>query len=539
MNTISGLKASTLLGGLAALVLLSGCFETKQEFTLNPDGSGKVVHESVFQTMNMSGSSRDTEKQAKAAVAEVISQSKGVEAWRDVSYEILDDGRIAFRGMAYFRNLSELDIPNQTMLEFDWVRDGGTGTLTLRAKDGPGDKNPPPAAENLTPQQAALKIKEGRAKYQQMKPMMAMIVGTMKHDVVFHLPGRPGKSSAFQKDGSGTLSLQFSGAKMLEAMEALINDDAWMARNSGVMDPDSAPPMDEEMSRLLFGEKGPVQAAVSGLGDAAFDYEAELASAQEAFATLRQELGAGPVTIAAPAQSGELKSVRVVGVRFVREMEEGLGVRPFSEEPGYTLSLLAELPGSVLSMTDECVLETAIADDGTDLLPESEWSRRISFPNLSENKTWVIFDARMTLPGPGVKDLRELTGRLQYTVATGTKEVDLGFAKLAAGTEGSELGAVIETIGAENGNDGPQSIELKLASQPDNLKALYLVSGKNKTELNRNGYSGYNDSYTYTYQSETGFPAKARLVAEVYAEMQTFNAPFKLENLTLLGEPAE
>ena len=131
MKTISGLKAFTLPGGLAALILLSGCFETKQEFTLNPDGSGKVVHESTFQTMDITGGGqRDAERQMKAAVAEVISQSKGVEAWRDVSYEIGDDGRIAFRGTAYFRNLSELDIPNQTMLEFDWARDGGTGNLS-------------------------------------------------------------------------------------------------------------------------------------------------------------------------------------------------------------------------------------------------------------------------------------------------------------------------------------------------------------------------------------------------------------------------
>lgn len=533
MKTISGLKAFTLPGALTALVLLSGCFETKQEFTLNPDGSGKVVHESTFQTMDISGGGqRDAERQMKAAVAEVIGQSKGVEAWRDVSYEILDDGRIAFRGTAYFRNLSELDIPNQTMLEFDWARDGGTGTLTLRAKDGPGDKPAPMTDEKLTPQQAALKIKEGRAKYQQMKPMMAMIVGAMKHDVVFHLPGRPGKSSAFQKDGAGTLSLQFSGAKMLEAMDALINDDAWMARNSGVMDPDSAPPMDEEMSKLLFGEKGPVQATVNGLGDAAFDYEAEVADAQEAFAALRQEIGARAPTVAAPAQSGELKSVRVVGVRVVREVEEGLDVRPFSEEPGYTLSLLAELPGSVLAMTDECVLETAVADDGTDLLPESEWSRRISFPNLSEDKAHVIFDAKLALPGPGVKGLREVSGRLQYTVAAGTKEVDLGFASLAAGAEGGELGAHIESLDGE-------TMELKLELKPDDIKAFFLVVGDNKTELNRRGYSGFNDSYTYTYESEQGFPAKAKLVVETYADLQTFDAPFKVENLTLLGEPAE
>ncbi|MDQ5981210.1 MAG: hypothetical protein QG602_4188, partial [Verrucomicrobiota bacterium] len=312
----------------------------------------------------------------------------------------------------------------------------------------------------------------------------------------------------------------------------LINDDTWMGRNSGLMDPEAGPPMDEEMSKLLFGEKGPVQATVTGLGDAAFDYEAEVASAQEAYAALRQELGAGPVATAAPAQSGELKSVQVVGVRFARLTEEGLGLRPFSSEPGYTLSLLAELPGSVLAMTEECVLETAVADDGTDLLPESEWSRRISLPSLSDSKTHVLFEAQLALPGPGVKHIREVSGRLQFTVAAGTKEVDLGFAKLAAGADGKELDAHVESL------DG-QNLELKLALKPDDIRALFLVVGGNKTELNRRGYSGFNDSYTYTFESESGFPAKAKLVVDTYADLQTFNAPFKLEHLTLLGEPAE
>ncbi|MDQ5979221.1 MAG: hypothetical protein QG602_2195, partial [Verrucomicrobiota bacterium] len=211
MSMLTDGRIFNVLGGAAVLGLLAGCFETKQEFTLNPDGSGKVVHQSTFQTMDMGGGKGDTAKQAKAAASELLSKSQGIEAWRDVSYEVLDDGRIAFKGTAYFRNLSDLDIPNQTMLEFDWARDGGSGTLTLRAKDGPQGKQKPaakPAADNLTPQQAAAKIKEARAKYQQMKPMMAMIMGAMKHEVVFHLPGRTGKSTAFQKDG-GALSLAF------------------------------------------------------------------------------------------------------------------------------------------------------------------------------------------------------------------------------------------------------------------------------------------------------------------------------------------
>ena len=34
---------------------------------------------------------------------------------------------------------------------------------------------------------------------------------------------------------------------------------------------------------------------------------------------------------------------------------------------------------------------------------------------------------------------------------------------------------------------------------------------------------------------QTNFPANSQLVAEVYDKMQTFEAPFKLENISLLG----
>jgi hypothetical protein len=540
MTTTDRYRCFTLLIALAAFGFLTGCFETKQEFTLNPDGSGKVVHESQFQAMNLSGNKAGAEKQLRAAVGEIITKSKGVDAWRDVSYELLDDGRISFKGTAYFRNLSALNIPNQTMLEFDWTPgDDHTGVLTLRAKEGDKKKSRTPApAEDLTGEALALKLKQERAKYQQMKPMMAMIMGPMKHEAVFHLPGQLGNSSAFQKDPSGVLSLRFDGNKMLAALEKLINDDTWMARNSGIMKPDSAPPMDEQMSQLLFGETGPIQATVAGLGAPTFDYETEVDAAREDFAALQQQLGQGPIAPALPsAKGGELRSLKVLGVQLVRAFDEEMDNRPFNAEPGFTLALLAELPGSVLAMTDECGLDTAIADDGSDLLPESEWDRRISFPHLTPDKSRVMFEAKMVLPGPKVKSLREVTGHLQYRVASGSREIDLGFKGLTAGAAGKELGAQIDVIGADSGNDGPQPLELRLAIKPDELKALYLVVGKQRTELKNNGYSGNDEEYTYTYESESGFPAKGRLIVEVFAEVQVFNAPFKLENLSLLGEP--
>ena len=148
-------------------------------------------------------------------------------------------------------------------------------------------------------------------------------------------------------------------------------------------------------------------------------------------------------------------------------------------------------------------------------------------------------EVELKLPGTAVKGIREVSGHLQYKVAGPMKELELGFPKLAAGAKAKELGAEIESIKAGGEGDKAQTMELKLEIEPDALKVLYLMVGKTKTELKQRGYGGGNGTYTYTYESETGYPAKSRLVAEVYDQQQTFDVPFKLENITLLGEPAE
>jgi hypothetical protein len=360
----------------------------------------------------------------------------------------------------------------------------------------------------------------------------------MKQQVVFHLPGNRDELSGFQPDASGGVALLFDGANVLTAMETLMNDDAWMASHPGAMDADSGPPADEEANQLLFGSKKPIGARVSALDAATFDYESEVAAAKQAFSEIQQQLGSVQLVTAPPAAGGELKSVKVVGVRLVHEVDEQLDIRPLDAEAGYTLALLVEFPGSVHAVSDESGLDSAIASDGSDLLPESDFQRRFSFPKLAATKTSVVIDARMKAPGAGVTGVKELSGHLHYTVAAEIQETDLGFAEFAADTKGQALGAEIKSIGAKS-DDGAQQIQLHLKLEPDSIKALYLVNGSEKTELNRNGYSGFDDEYTYTYTSETGFPANSRLIAEVYGNLQTFEATFKLENLTLLGETAE
>ena len=552
-------KKITLSAGLGLLLLTSGCFDTKDDYTLNPDGSGKVVHECTFQAVNLNAGNEneDPGKALTNAVREVLQQTKGVEAWRDVTFKTLDDGRLYFRGTAYFKELAKLDIPNQTMLEFDWKKsaDGGA-VLTLRTNKSDTEtsegvsihhmkqKSPP---KNMTPEELDKRIKQQRGQFQQSKPMLAGFLGAMKHAVVFHLPGKVSSSANFTNDGTGNLAIKFDGAKMMEVMEKLINDDEWCRKHNGTGfdDMQEKPAMNEEMNQFLFGEKAPVSATVAGAAKPLFDYAAEVGAATKEYAQTKKALRVGssasadeaPEINAAPATGG-LKSIRVVGVSLNTKLDENLPA--FNNwDASYAVSLLVEFSGAVQSVTDETVVETVTADDGASLLPDSDWNRKVHFPKLAKDKTAAILEFKLNLPASGVKGLKELSGHVQYRVSSGTKEIDLGLDGLTAGATGTNLNAEIKSIKEGWQKNGSQEMSLHLKTSPDAIKSMSLVVDGNKTVLRQNGYGGGNGAFDFTYESKTNFPANGRLVAEVYDKVQTFEAPFKLENISLLGTSAD
>ena len=65
-KAISRSIARVLVPGIA--LLLSSCYETKQEFTLNPDGSGKVTHECSFQEVKMNNEDDNSEEALQATI---------------------------------------------------------------------------------------------------------------------------------------------------------------------------------------------------------------------------------------------------------------------------------------------------------------------------------------------------------------------------------------------------------------------------------------------------------------------------------------
>ncbi|MEY4918793.1 MAG: hypothetical protein RL616_2706, partial [Verrucomicrobiota bacterium] len=397
---------------LLPLVFFTGCFDTQEEFTLNPDGSGKVVITSLCAPFEMTtGDEKKTpEQKLLAKVKGIFDNTSGVAAWRDVTYNLADDGRLAFKGTAYFNDLNKVDFNALAIMQFKLVKTNGTLVLAASMKDDDKKKSKP--VVKLSEEELVAKIKEARAGFQSSKAMLTGFLAGMKQSAHFHLPGIASAVSNFKSTADGGLEISFAGTNMIAAMEKLTASDQWwrgqLAAGGDVMK--DGMQLDNDFNEILFGEKAPVSAVIAA-GSAQFDFAAELAVARQEFSALEKKLDANSDSKsdaepeAAPmAKGGDFKSLKVTGIRWVfpkPEDEDDFQSRAFNESPGYAVAVLGELPGAVLEVS-EGKLTAAVGTDGTDLLPEKDWDRKINFPRLSSDRTKVSFEVKMNSPATNV-----------------------------------------------------------------------------------------------------------------------------------------
>ena len=77
------------------LLGLCGCLQTTDEFYINPDGSGKVIHEALLTPVDIgSGLSMTPEEKLNNIVQDELERARGVDAWKDISYDETQDADI-------------------------------------------------------------------------------------------------------------------------------------------------------------------------------------------------------------------------------------------------------------------------------------------------------------------------------------------------------------------------------------------------------------------------------------------------------------
>ena len=541
-----------LLPALIALFLtatLTGCIEIKQEMVLNPDGSGKVILESVFSTgapLFMEENSPDLETRMKKAVAKEMEKAEGVDAWKDVRYTMLPDGRMKLNATAYFKSANKLKLYLQGFKgplntpRFETTPQGLPLMKFIPGGDKAKKKNNRPDINTLKGQALKDRLLLERADYQNLRPLLRTMFQDMKMSTVVRFPAPIKSTVIMKKTAPNVSSLSMEGEHMFKVLEKTMNDDKYLGVVLGQgFNMAEGPQGEDLLTELLFGQPGDPQVILQGAGKPQFDYEKEAAAARQQTAELLKKLNvaekAKEVSLA-PAAAGGLASAEVAGVRRVFKADTPNSISPFGQGEGLTLAVWVKFPGSVLK-AQKAVFEKAVADNGDDLLPESEWQREASFLYLSVDKSATLVEIPLRAPGPKVKSISHILAKVIYQTGVKTTPTNLGFGKLAEGEKGKVLGAVLEKVTPKE--EGKVEVELKLASNMARIKEVRFLNGQGELiKVSATGNSSWDENTTFYFQIDAGgLPENGSIVADIYDDLKSIEAPFSLRDLDLNGLP--
>jgi hypothetical protein len=578
-----------LIVGLASVV---GCIETKDEFIVNPDGSGKVTHELTFPAMNLEagfqtmgggapgemgggkpppemagGRPSDPQAQLKKSVREILSKSAGVDAWKDVSYKVTDDGRMYFKGTAYFPDINGLSIhsPNisSDMMRLSFTRnDLGEITIEIKGQEQPGAANAPQTAlpAPAVPEEKLDElVRQAKVQYQQSRAMIQGVFSGLKVETILHLPGQIKEVSNFERIDDSTVRLAFDGAKTLQIMDRMMQNETWLKEQirTGKDPMSSGPESDLMLNEMLFGQRAPIRVVVAGAAKPFFDYSTEAAAAKADYQSVLGQLGPGEEVsiktpdkeklpsekevgeITPPAPSEEETGMKVVvgGVRLVRLSDFVRGIMPLGQSNGYTLSLIAELPAPVVKVSGGKI-EKAMTDTGKELLPKDQWSRKIRFPTLAGDGKTVVFDVELLLPDEGARGLEEVSGTLEYLTASGSREADLGVIAFEVGAKGDAYGAVVSSIEADPWQNNATMLGLRLDLPAEAIKSVeFYADGGAKLDISQRGSGSIGGTTTLKFSVRDQLPKSARVVLNVFDELKKDQIPFRIRNISLTGQP--
>jgi hypothetical protein len=503
-----------VLAMLFSCLFIAGGCEFKQEIWLNPDGSGKMAYEAVFVPQ---GNDKASEPAFTKPVSQVIDSSKGIEAWENVEAKLLDDGRIHFKGTAYFPDLRQVKITRGPGAMTTWEDVDGGKRLTLDDK-GPDFKTIAyKPGDDLDA--AALRARQilGQAKH-----MQYAVIRDGHWQLKIHLPAPIESTTNFKRAGASTVMLDVKGNDMIAAMEAVINDTDAIKQALKDTAAGKEDAYRDRVHERLFGEAGPVSVTTRGVGKPHFDYAAQVARVKENSIEVYRQLGLMADKL--PPMPAELADMKVT-LKEVRPMAEGA--------KRMTIELTADAEVDIVEEEDGRIFEV-IGDNGQRLAPSFGVTRTVDTRGRRGNVELTVY---LAPPGEDVTKLSVIRGTFIAVIGGESKEHEMGFKTFEVGETDEQFNARITKSEVDmSSGDATTILTIELDLPRGAVDDVRLVDAAGEKIRVYDSDSGTDKTTLKCRISSNGIPEGAKMFIEVYENAKRLEVPFEVRDIDLTAE---
>jgi tetratricopeptide (TPR) repeat protein len=276
---------------------IAGCIQGQATVSLNPDGSGKIFIETVIDPCG-SGKSGDIWKSYRdylTQIKETLMQSEGIDAWSDVDWKVLPNGKYYFTGRAWFKSIDKV------AFHLGQFR----GNLTAYLEDANGINILGLKSLRTQVEEKAWEKTNSALRYKLFSSDMTGILGGLRLDLIFILPGSAEKIIGFEKIDEKTIHFLIAGRRMAYLLEYIKQNGLYQLADR--WNYDKVEFLNNEMLPMYLEKAGPVSASFAG-GSNLFEYEKEQAAVKKDIVRIIDKLDGDMVEAKLRQQSVEEKT---------------------------------------------------------------------------------------------------------------------------------------------------------------------------------------------------------------------------------------
>jgi tetratricopeptide (TPR) repeat protein len=258
-----------------SLLPVAGCIQGQATVSLNPDGSGKIFFETVIDPCSVGCQDY---RSYLLLIRESLLKSEGIDAWSQVDWKKLPNGKYYFKGQAFFKSVDNVAIHFGQLkcnLQAMWLADSndrkivGLRTLKSQAEEKEWQKQNSPL------------------RYKLFASDTAVVLNNLRLDIVFNLPAKAERAEGFEKIDERTVHFLLNGKRMVYLLDYIRQNGLYQLAER--CNYDKAKFLNNELLPLYLEKVEPLKMGFTG-GENVFDYEKEKTAAKKGIVKVIERL---------------------------------------------------------------------------------------------------------------------------------------------------------------------------------------------------------------------------------------------------------